>query len=135
MKSRSRAAKWSVASAVTILAIGSLLPLWTIQGTYTAEEHAQGMTKPFYLNVPLWQALANIRDEVSYNVHYRWQNLILTGILAVIVSCTGYGVFRILAPRSVSEATGDYSETRTGAVKDGRAESESDVVSDDAESA
>jgi hypothetical protein len=115
---KKRAAQWGRGSALLVLVVGAVLPMWTTLSFSSFEIHGH--------HTPLWTALGRIpttyRESSSLDQFWHWQesNLIVGTILLLLATGIGWGTYRILDCREPSPEARDFIEGSSGSLPDGR---------------
>src|SRR5262245_12960975 len=115
MKKRFRPAILAAVAALAVLAIGAVIPIWTVPSRETDEDNP-ARRRIIWRSGPLWARPAGLIEPSPF----RHQNLIQAAILAGAMFAAGFFACRAATPRKLSEHVHDCDEKPDGSIPYGR---------------
>lgn len=115
-----RATSWAVGAALVVFGAGAALPIWT--AWYFSSWEGIGHSGP------LWTAIGQVpathREEPNQFWRLQETNVVLGVALILVATAVGWGTYRTLARRGLSQVARDFVEGPAGSLPDGRVESD-----------
>jgi hypothetical protein len=117
MTKRLRPVILATAAALAVLAVGTILPIWTVMTRSTVSEFDTVRVRIDYRRGPLWTMTAPATEQGSF----RQRNTLLGAGVAGVAIGVGLLVHRAATLRRPSDPVRDYEEKPDGSIPDGRA--------------
>jgi hypothetical protein len=106
----------AAAAALAVLAVGAVLPIWTVPGRNDDIDNP-ALRRIIWRSGPLWMEPAGLIEPSPF----RQRNMLQLAVLAGAMFGAGLLAYRAATPRKRADQVDDYEEKPDGSIPDGRA--------------